>query len=59
MFKEFFAENIAKIREINEKYKKPRLKMSPAARWALFFLRCYLLTLVVLLMFKFATTLIQ
>ena len=44
-----------KIDEINRKYEKPRITMSPAVRFSLLFLRLYLLLLVVLLGYKFWT----
>ncbi len=45
-----------KVREINERYKTPKIKMSPGVRYAMLFLRLYLLFLVAVLIFKFATT---
>jgi len=44
-----------KIHEINKKYEKPRITMSPAVRFSLIFLRLYLILLVVLLCYKFWT----
>jgi hypothetical protein len=44
-----------KIRQINKKYEKPRISMSPGVRIALLFLRLYLILLVVLLGYKFWT----
>jgi len=52
---ENFAERFSKIREINRKYAKPRLQMTPGVRFALFMLRIYLLFLVGLLFYKFIT----
>jgi hypothetical protein len=46
-----------KIREINKKYEKPRIKMSRGVRIALLFLRIYLILLVLLLGYKFWTLL--
>jgi hypothetical protein len=46
-----------KIHEINKKYEKPRITMSPAVKIALLFLRIYLILLVVLLGYKFWTLL--
>lgn len=46
-----------KIREINKRYEKPRITMSPAVRFSLIFLRLYLILLVVLLCYKFWTML--
>ena len=45
----------AKIREINEKYKQPRLKMTPLVKVSLLVLRLYLIMLVIILVYKFYT----
>ena len=47
-----------KIREINRKYEKPRITMSPGVKIALLFLRIYLVLLVLLFGYKFWTLLI-
>lgn len=44
-----------KIKEINRKYSKPRLKMTPLVRAALLALRLYLIMLVIILIYKFYT----
>ena len=44
-----------KIKEINRKYSKPRLEMTPLVRAALIALRLYLITLVFILIYKFYT----
>ena len=44
-----------KIKEINRKYKKPRLEMTPFVRTALLALRLYLIMLVFILIYKFYT----
>lgn len=44
-----------KIKEINRKYSKPRLKMTPLVRVALLGLRIYLIILVIILIYKFYT----
>ncbi len=46
-----------KIQEINKKYEKPRITMSPGVKIALLFLRVYLILLVILLGYKFWTML--
>jgi len=46
-----------KIHEINKKYEKPRITMSPGVKIALLFLRVYLILLVLLLGYKFWTML--
>ena len=43
------------INDINKKYSKPRLKMTPLVRFSLFALRLYLIMLVVILSYKFYT----
>jgi hypothetical protein len=44
-----------KIKEINKKYSKPRLKTTPLVRAALLALRIYLIMLVIILIYKFYT----
>jgi len=44
-----------KFRTINARYATPRIRMSPAVRGALLVLRLYLILLVLLLLYKFAT----
>lgn len=44
-----------KIKEINRKYSKPRLKMTPLVRASLLALRLYLIMLVIILIYKFYT----
>ena len=44
-----------KIDEINQKYSKPRLKMTPLVRVSLVALRIYLIILVIILVYKFYT----
>ena len=44
-----------KIHEINKKYEKPRITISPGVKIALLFLRVYLILLVILLGYKFLT----
>ena len=48
-------EVVGKIREINRKYTKPRIKMSLGVRLALLMLRLYLIFLVLILAYKFFT----
>ena len=50
---DFFDRRFSKIREINRKYRTPHVEMTPAVKFALLFLRLYLLFLVGLLFFKF------
>jgi hypothetical protein len=44
-----------KVDEINQKYSKPRLKMTPLVRASLLALRIYLIMLVIILVYKFYT----
>lgn len=43
----------AKVKEINQKYSEPRLKMTPLIRYSLLILRLYLIMLVIILAYKF------
>ena len=43
------------IKNINKKYSKPRLKMTPLVKFSLLALRLYLIMLVVILSYKFYT----
>jgi hypothetical protein len=54
-----FADLVARIRAINQRYRTPRLAMSPAVRLSLLALRLYLLLLVALLGYKFVTLVIH
>jgi hypothetical protein len=49
------ARVVRKFRSINERYATPRIAMSPAVRASLLVLRGYLVLLVLLLLYKFAT----
>ncbi len=44
-----------KIREINTRYAKPKVEMSPVIKFSLTGLRLYLFVLVMLLLYKFIT----
>ncbi|HYM40097.1 MAG TPA: hypothetical protein VEY12_08150 [Thermoplasmata archaeon] len=46
---------VDKVREINHKYAKPRIKMSRGVKFALLMLRLYLIFLVGLLLFRLIT----
>jgi hypothetical protein len=48
-FRDFFEA----IRDINRKYRVPRIQMTPMVRFSLLMLRIYLLSMIVLLMYKF------
>lgn len=49
-------EFIGAIREINEKYKHPRIKMTPMVNFWLLMLRLYLIGMLLLLAYKFIST---
>ena len=51
----FLFQRFYKIAQINKKYARPRIKMTPLASAALLFLRLYLLFLVGVLFYKFWT----
>ena len=50
---------VASFVEINEKYRTPRIKMTPMVRWALLVLRLYLIVMVLILAYKFVTLVTQ
>ncbi len=54
-----FDDLIARIRAINQRYRTPRIRMSPAVRLSLLVLRVYLLILVVLLGYRFVTLVVH
>ena len=47
------------IREINEKYKTPRIHMTRMVRFSLIALRVYLLIMLLILFYKFGTLVIH
>ncbi|MEI6840546.1 MAG: hypothetical protein WCK53_04735 [Methanomicrobiales archaeon] len=51
----FLAKQFSKFTEINKKYAKPQIKMTPMVRIALLGLRIYLIVLVLVLVYKFFT----
>jgi len=51
----FLARHFSKFTEINKKYAKPHIKMTPMVRIALMGLRIYLIVLVLVLVYKFYT----
>jgi hypothetical protein len=50
-----FRDFIQAIREINEKYKNPRIKTTRMVSLSLLLLRIYLIGMLVLLLYKFIT----
>jgi len=57
MFGRFFRITLANVREINKRYVKPEIEMSRWVKFALLSLRCYLILLVGLLLYKFISIL--
>ncbi len=53
--KNVFQSWLETIREINVRYKTPRIKMTKGVKIALLTLRIYLFTLMILLFYKFFT----
>jgi hypothetical protein len=56
-FKNFLILTRSAIREINQKYSKPRIKMTPWVNFALISLRVYLIALIAIMIYKFITLL--
>jgi len=54
-----FRNLIEAIREINKKYKTPRLKMTRMVSISLLMLRLYLIGMLLLLLYKFVTIVAQ
>ena len=50
-----FKDFIQTLRDINEKYKTPHIRMTPMVRWSLLLLRIYLFGMVAILLYKFVT----
>jgi hypothetical protein len=50
-----FRDLFTAIREINEKYKEPRIKVTPMVSFWLLMLRLYLIAMLLLLLYKFLT----
>ena len=51
----FIREFTGKITSINQRYAKPKIKLSGGAKFALLFLEIYLIVLVALLAYRFWT----
>jgi hypothetical protein len=54
-----FQSLIAQVREINKRYSKPSIQITPFVRISLLFLRFYLFLLVGLLVYKFIISIKQ
>lgn len=52
----FLGNRFRPFMEITEKYKTPRIKMTRQVKWALLFLRLYLIIMLLILGYKFFTT---
>jgi hypothetical protein len=52
-----FNRLVRKFREINQRYSKPHIEMTPLVKMSLMALRVYLLLLVGLIVYKFVVTL--
>ena len=52
---EFFLDGIRRVQEINKKYSKPRITMTPTVKVSLLVLRIYLIVIMGLLLYKFIT----
>ncbi len=50
---------IDSIVEINQRYRKPRIQMTPMVNFSLIALRVYLLIMLLILFYKFATLVIH
>jgi hypothetical protein len=56
MVRGFLNERLKPFVEITRKYKTPRIKMTRQVKWALLLLRLYLIAMVLLLGYKFFTS---
>jgi hypothetical protein len=56
-FKALLTSGVTTIRDINRKYSQPRIKITPMVSFALLMLRCYLILLVGILIYKFIVVL--
>ena len=57
MIFDFFRNTAGAVRDINRKYAKPHIEMTPWVRFSLGALRFYLLLLVGIMIYKFITLL--
>jgi hypothetical protein len=56
MIKGFLKNRMKPFVEITRKYKTPRIKMTRQVKWALLLLRLYLIVMVLILGYKFFTS---
>jgi hypothetical protein len=52
----FLKDRLRPFTDISEKYRTPRIKMTRQVKWALLLLRLYLIAMVLLLGYKFFTS---
>jgi hypothetical protein len=57
MITNIFKNLATQVWEVNRKYSKPRIKMTPMVKISLLSLRIYLITLIGIMLFKFVTML--
>ncbi len=50
---------IQTLRDINEKYKTPHIRMTPMVSWSLLLLRIYLFGMIAVLLYKFVTVVVH
>ena len=56
-FKSILDKGLSTVREINAKYSKPRIDITPGVRFALISLRVYLFVLIAIMLYKFISQL--
>ncbi len=56
MIKGFLKNRLKPFADITRKYKTPRIKMTRQVKWALLLLRLYLVVMVLILVYKFFTS---
>ncbi len=54
-----FKDFIQTLRDINEKYKTPHIRMTPMVSWSLLLLRIYLFGMIAVLLYKFVTVVVH
>jgi hypothetical protein len=54
-----FKDFIQTLRDINEKYKTPHIRMTPMVSWSLLLLRIYLFGMIAILLYKFVTVVVH
>jgi hypothetical protein len=57
--KRFFKNTFSQINEVNKKYAEPSIKIGQAAKVALFMLGVYIITILVILCYKFYATVVK